>query len=231
MENFAWYLYLLISKIIVPDGCWRYDPFENSWSALPGSISSFYYEHGIAHDNKLYIFGDDSSQEVFDTSTNLWVSWPTPPKTARPGVCLVSWKDSIILFNNHFVQMYNSTTNVWTLLQDGSFVPFTLFLSSCVTLPNDKILVAGLNSIATYDVDSNSWQSVRSRQTLGALVKLNDRVFLIDEESEEYHYQTNSWSPVEEKLLFQRQFFSAINVPANLFSNDGFSIRGCEGIA
>ena len=163
---------------------------------------------GVAYDKNIYI-ADDSNPEVFIPGTSSWLTWPAPQNSSGNGPCLVSWKDSLLLFGGDFnrrgVQQFNLTRQAWEVL-DSSNVPMDIFLSSCIVLPTEDILVVGSetdpfrSSAALYHVNSNTWTKLDDTnhpRDGTSLVTLGSRVFAVEGWStytvEEFNYKDNTW--------------------------------------
>jgi hypothetical protein len=207
-------------------GCWIYSVPNYTWSPIEQPLYNHYDAFGIGHNNKLFLYDVNGMSEAFDPVKNAWEPWTAAEIPSRRGPSLVSWKDSILMFERNVVQMYNSSTNQWKILNDS--LPNTITASS-VVLPNDYILVADNFIIFLYDIIGNSFKVLDTMpNSLGqSLINLNDRIFLFGGKpgkTEEFHYQNNSWTSITSNLIVERQYFSSIAVPADLFS-------GYEGIA
>jgi hypothetical protein len=173
---------------------------------------------------------DSSMAEIFDPVKNAWEPW-SQPKQSSGWPCFVSWKDSILMFADNSVQMYNSSIDEWTILNTN--LPFS-FTQACVVLPNYNILLAeyGTSNINMYHTINKSSELLDHPEQFDtqSLINLNDRIFSFGfnpDKNGEFHYQNKSWTPMSAHLIFDRHWFSSIAVPADLFSN---RLEGCEGI-
>ena len=224
--------------------CWHYSATKNNWTAIT-SLQNYHSEDpGVVHNDKIFII-DDSNPEVYDPRNNSWSTWPKPTQLTGYNPCLISWKDSILAFggkeNQQGVQSFNSTLNTWSVLDEGSS-PFSLYMSSCIMLPTNKVLVvssfSSIYAVALFDIDTNSWEVLQDSKysRFGAvLVHLNERIFIIGrgypdtstDVVEEFHYDTNSWIEVEPSPINQQIFSSALSLPAEMFAD---LPGGCGGI-
>ena len=220
--------------------CFQYNIQSNTWSSLT-SLSYYHLEtSGVVHNKKLYII-DDTNPEVYDFNNNSWSSWPTPAIKTGGSPSIISWKDSIISFggykNKQGVQMFNSTTNDWSIL-DIDFAPFEMYASGVVTLPNNEVLVTGpydeTKKAALYNFEKNTCKLINDttyRHYSAPIVNLSGRFFLLSDSFakvvEEFHPQNNTWSSVEPQLITGRYYYSALAVPAENFTH---LQGGCEGI-
>jgi len=220
--------------------CFEYKIQINAWTKLT-SLSYYHLSSpGVVHNNKLYII-DDDNPEVYDFNNDSWSSWPTP--SIKPGgySSLISWRDSIIAFggynNKQGVQKFNSTTNDWSIL-DIDFAPFEMYGSGAVTLPNNEVLVTGpydmTKKAALFNLEKNTCKLIEDttyRHYSAPIVNLSGRFFLLSDPFgkvvEEFHPENNTWSQVEPQLIAGRYYYSALAVPAELFTH---LQEGCEGI-
>jgi hypothetical protein len=120
------------------------------------------------------------------------------------------------------------------------FNSFIQFISGCVVLPNEEILVAGFpsahNSAVIYNHLENKWSQVEDAmydKYFGAgLVVLGSRIFstggAYDRVVEEFDYSSRSWKSVETPLLQPRCKHSATPIPAEVFAH---LPGGCQGVA
>ena len=222
--------------------CFLYNPSNDSWSAYSTSTYSHKLYPGEIFKNKLFIV-DDSSPEVFDPARNIWSGWPAPPTATGTGKCLLAWSDIFIMFggeyNSRAMQTFNHSSQTWEVL-DSTCVPMDMMYSGCTVLPTGDILIAGSrdapyqSSIALFHVKSNTWKkladSTISRKGT-SLVTLGSRVFAIDGGEnvvEEFDYNTNTWTTIEEQLLVHRRGHSGvIALPAEMFQH---LPDGCVGV-
>jgi len=143
---------------------------------------------------------------------------------------MISWKDSILVFggnsNEHGVQSFNTTLNSWSVLNAGiSPVPF--LKTSCILLPKNHVMVVGFDkTIAIFDIQTNSWEKLENTKydRVGSvLVELNGRFFMIGGKevtgSEEFHYDTKTWTEVEAIPINRPYFSSALALPGVNFIN------------
>jgi hypothetical protein len=239
-------LTLIDDKILACGGfgnrnCFRYHPNNDSWSVYSTAMFTHSEQPGANYNGSLFLF-DDTNPEVFDLASNTWSSWPVPLKKAGDGPCLVGWKDTFLLlggdFNKEQVQVFNHSSNTWQVL--NSTTVRMIFWSGCVLLPNDKILIHGsdivsyYSSALLYNIRENTWitlpdTSVNRHGT--SLVTLGTRAFAIDgyltSAIEEFHYNNNTWSSVEARLIVQRYHHGTIALPAELFQH---LPGGCVGV-
>ena len=94
--------------------------------------------------------------------------------------CLESRQDSIMLYEGFSVQVYNTTTEQWSVLADKS-APIDMGLATCVLLPDDQILVVGYSSVHVYDIlsDSREMKLTFPSTAYSNLIGLNGRVFTL----------------------------------------------------
>jgi hypothetical protein len=222
--------------------CYLYHPNNDSWSIY--SVSTFTHESqpGEIYNDKIYI-KDVSNPEVFDPVSYSWSSWPAPLNGTGEGSCLVAWKDTFILLGGSSsprgLQSFNHTSNTWQIL-DSSLVPMDIVYSGCILLPTDDILIVGSDivsdhsSVALYKVRENTWETLPDTSISihgTSLVMLGTRVFAIDCDAknviEEFHYNNNTWSSVEAKLIVSRFHHGTIALPAELFQH---LPGGCVGV-
>ncbi len=219
-----------------------YHQSNDSWSVYSTSTFTHDLQPGEIYNEKIYI-SDDSNPEVFYPGSDTWSTWPTPKNTAGTGACLVAWKDTFFLIggssNQHGVQSFNHSSDTWQVL-DSTNVPMDIYYSSCILLPSDNILVVGSenslyqSSAALYNIGLKTWTklpdtSVNRHGT--SLVMLGSRVFAMDSDErnviEEFHYNNNTWSSVEAKLIVPRMHHGTIALPAELFQH---LPGGCVGV-
>jgi N-acetylneuraminic acid mutarotase len=143
---------------------------------------------------------------------------------------MISWKDSILVFggnsNEHGVQSFNTTLNSWSVLNAG-ISPVCLVKTSCILLPKNHVMVVGGNkSIAIFDIQTNSWEKLENTKydRFGSvLVELNGRFFMIGGKkvtgSEEFHYDTKTWTEVEATPIHRPYVSSALALPGVNFIN------------
>jgi len=185
---------------------------------------------GVVHNDKIFII-DDVNPEVFDPKNNHWSQWPKPIKKADYS-CMISWKDSILVFggisNEHGVQSFNTTLNSWSVLNAG-IPPFQLVQTTCFSLPKNQVLLVGSRndgkSSALFDIHTNSWENLEDSEFNrhgSTVVNLNGRIFVINAKNyvvEEYHYETKTWTEVEERITKKPYFSSALALPGVNFTN------------
>jgi len=246
-EYFEPVLAFMDEKILACGGrqnknCFLYHSNNDTWADYSNSTCYHDEQPGEIFNGKLYIV-DDSNPEVFDPVSYSWSSWPTPLNKTELGPCLVAWKDTFILLGGYYdrrqIQTFNHSSNTWQVL-DLSSVPIEIYLSGCILLPNNEILVVGSDytafesSATLYNIEANTWNklpdiSVNRHGT--SLVLLGTRVFAIASDDtnviEEFHYNNNTWSSVEAKLIVSRFHHGTIALPAELFQH---LPGGCVGV-
>jgi hypothetical protein len=192
---------------------------------------------GVVHNDKIF-FVNDENPPVFDPKNNSWSKWPTPTKPTSELSCMISWKDSILLFSLFRLFSFNTTLYSWSVLNAGMPPPFQLIATSCILLPKNQVLLVGSayqsKSVAIFDVLTNSWEKLEDSKYNrygSALVNLSGRIFTIDGKDEaaceEFDYQTKTWSEVKARTINQHWFSSALALPAEIFAH---LPGGCEGI-
>jgi hypothetical protein len=115
------------------------------------------------------------------------------------------------------------------------------FISGCVVLPNEEILVAGFpgghKSAVIYNHLENKWSQVEdsmySKYGGSGLVALGNRIFSIggyDDPMlvEEFDFSSRTWKSVETPLLQPRWYHSVIPMSAEVFAH---LPGGCQGVA
>ena len=214
------------------------------WTVYSEATFTHMDQSGAVYDNKIYIT-DKSNPEVFDPINKSWSQWPVPLKTSGTYAyqCSLTWKDTFLLIggetNERGVQSFNHSTQTWIEL-DASSAPMDVWVSGCVVLQNQNVLILGSeidafsNSSALYNVEENNWTSLGNtnyNRVGTSLVRLGNRVFAIGglgtDVVEEFDSDDNTWVPVDAKPIFPRYLHSTISVPAHLFAHmEG----GCVGI-
>jgi hypothetical protein len=85
----------------------------------------FFRYPGNLYNNKLYMYGYGANSRYYDLLTNTWLAWPASPLSTGLSPCMVTWRDSFIVFGGYdprnSVQVFNHTTQVHTGLPYGSF--------------------------------------------------------------------------------------------------------------
>jgi N-acetylneuraminic acid mutarotase len=224
--------------------CWEYNAKDDSWSEIAEAPFSPTYQTGaVVFQEKVYVI-DESTPQVFDSSSKTWSSWPSPPNKSGYGPSMAGWKDCIILLggdtNYDGIQIFNITEQTWTVM-DSSQVSMILIWSSSLTLSNEKVLIVGsdsgphYNSAAFYNPTDNSWLQLEESTTNhhgSRLAQLGSRIFAIDGSEtdlvEEFLLETNTWQTVDVELLVKRDgHHTVLALPANLFSH---LPGGCQGV-
>jgi len=96
-----------------------YDPKFNAWSKCPTPGVNFI---NILHVCFLYesalhsIFG---AKILFEKGMHKMLMKLTPAKPTSELSCMISWKDSILLFSVFRVLSFNTTLNTWSVLNAG----------------------------------------------------------------------------------------------------------------
>jgi len=97
-------------------------------------------------------------------------------------------------------------------------------------LPKNQVLLVGSayksNSVAIFDIQTNSWEKLEDSKYNrygSTLVNLSGRFFMIggrDESvSEEFHYESKTWTEVKARTINNHWFSSALPLPAEMFSH------------
>jgi hypothetical protein len=223
--------------------CWEYNEIQDNWSIIAKAQFAHNWQPGVVYQEKVYVM-DESNPQVFNTSSKIWSSWPSPSKKSGEDPWMVGWKDSIILLggtsNPRGVQIFNITERTWTVM-DSSKVPMDIDWSSSLMLSNGHVFVVGSESeisyysAAIYNPKDNSWRELEKTATnhCGArLIQLGKRVFAINGKYsdlvEEFEFETSTWKPLELKLKISRNGrHSLLALPAKLFSH----LQGeCHGV-
>ena len=199
---------------------------------------------GAVFQSKIYL-QDPVNPEVFDPVSQEWNGWPKPPLDVGIYPCLVTWRDSFLMFGGQSslktVFQFNHTKQIWTEL-DASALTMEVYASGCAVLPNEDILVVGSynspyqSSAALYNVKENTWTSLGNttyKRAGASIVTLGERVFVtggfdyFGDVIEEFIVKDNTWVEVGSKLIINRYLHSTLSVPASLFAHlEG----GCEGV-
>ena len=190
--------------------------------------------------SKIYL-AHDAYPEIFDPMTSEWSSWPTSNVVHGYYGCLLSWRDSLIFLGGDnagkVVEIFNISSQTWTILDSSA--PIDTYLSACVVLPDEEILVAGSEDDHSlsfiYNVTANKWRrggDSNFQKSASSLVVLGSRVFAVGgypepEVVEEFHLSSETWTVVDAPILFTRRRHSMISVPAELFSH---LPGGCQGV-
>ena len=198
---------------------------------------------GSVYSNKIYLSGG-GNPEMFDPIQNVWTNW-SKPSTSRWYGCLLNWRDSLIHLggsrgsndSTRSLEIYNISTSAWNTIDSSA--PFDIYLSGCVLLPSEEILVVGSGfssnkSAAIYNLEDDEWSNVDDSnfdRWATALVVLGKRIFAVgggDSESiEEFIYESKSWKTIDKPIMIRRNVHSMISVPAKLFTH---MPGGCEGV-
>ncbi len=220
--------------------CWQYNVIDNNWIAITTVPSNRYGYPGIAHNDKIFLL-DHFDPDVYDPKNNAWSKWPKPSKEINYYLCMISWKDSILVFSGlsseHSVQIFNTTSYSWSVLKSG-VPPFKLSALTCILLPKNQVLLVGprydVNSSALFDIQTNSWEKLKDSKydRYGStLVNLSGRIFLIggmnEAITEEFHLDTKTWTEVDSRKIYLPYLSSALALPAEMFPH---LLGGCEGI-
>ena len=156
----------------------------------------------------------------------------------------MTWQHSILLFGGsddpRGVYIFDHASTTWSAV-NTSQLTMDLWFSSCIKLQNDLVLISGsnqppyTNSVVSFDPKAETWTELEStiqdkRDT--RLVELGSRIFAIEgyttDDVEEYVLLTDTWKPVDVKLLARRNgWHSLLALPADMFSH---LPGGCEGV-
>ena len=156
------------------------------------------------HQNRVYIVDKEAKYLDFDTKT--WQPWPAPIYYMEWEACIVLWRDSFLMLGNNRYQSFNLTTQKWTAFNSTS--PSSLWASTCIVLPNEKVLLAGTTTIPAklYNPVTNTWTQLSTQlysRDLGSFVNLNGRIFLLGGNTtlvEEFNITTGTWMKVDPTL-------------------------------
>ena len=194
---------------------------------------------GSVHGGQIYLTGNP---EVFDPVHNAWSNWTRPIVNRGYHSCLLTWKDSLLLMggeaSRRTMEQYHISNQTWTAID--TTIPMDIYGSGCIVLPNDEILVLGSwetayeKSAAVYNVEDNEWTTVQDssfHRSFTAFVVLGKRVFATGggffAGTEEFDYESRTWSTLGPELLMPRRVHSMIGLPADLFQHLS---GGCEGV-
>jgi hypothetical protein len=90
---------------------------------------------GQLYNGKFYWLGDGIQNEVYDISSNVWSSWPALPVRTAAGQCMVTWRDSFIIFGGEAAlttaQAFNITTQVFFFFRSQSADKLTIYSVPC----------------------------------------------------------------------------------------------------
>ena len=184
------------------------------------------------HQNRVYIVDKEAKYLDFDTKT--WQPWPAPIYYMEWEACIVQWRDSFLMLGNNRYQSFNLTTQKWTAFNSTS--PSSLWASTCIVLPNEKVLLAGTTSVPAklYNPVTNTWTQLSTQlysRDLGSFVNLNGRIFLLGGNTtlvEEFNIATGTWMKVDPTLLVpHNRVMSVLSVPADWFA---YRSGGCIGV-
>jgi len=209
------------------------------WSVYSESQYSHHNYPGSVHAGKIYMTG---KPEIFEPMHDTWTNWTKSDIGRGYYSCLLTWKDSLLLLggeaSRRVLEQYHISNQSWTTIDTEA--PFDVYASGCVVLPNDEILVLGSliapyeKSAAVYNVEDNVWTSVNDssfNRDFTAMVVLGKRVFAIGggpfADTEEFDYESGTWTTLEPELVMPRRIHSIIALPADLFQH---LPGGCEGI-
>lgn len=222
--------------------CFLYNPGNNSWSKYTQSSKAHGGVQGVVHQGKIYM-PDDNGAEMFDPVTMKWSPWPWSYVGYYATIaCFVSWKSVILRFGgSQLIASYDPATQIWTTITMSSM--YSLDWCSCITLPNNNILVTGVttpNTVAEYNVTAGTWSPLLPAASLATtvrasrLVSIGARVFIILPDFQpfvmEYDYNSkrafNASNPFKISIPPYKAS-QAVAVPARWFSRYP---GGCVGI-
>ena len=137
---------MLLDKKILACGqahatdCYLYDVGSDTWTVTTGP-GALYTTQGVVLHQKMYL-PDEYSPKVFDSATKKWSNW------AKGGTdtyvsCYVAWEDYIFKFGGYppHDERYDPADDTWSFVTTSP--PFPIYLSGCVVLANDNILITG----------------------------------------------------------------------------------------
>ena len=237
--------------------CYIYDVASDAWSVY-GTYSpqNNYGSRGVYHQGKLYQY-DPRVPHVFDPVQKSFSSWALPPlpagHTEAYYACYVSWNSSIMRLGadgapslRRQVHSYDPATNSWSNQPISSSVPFEIFQTGCVVLPNGNVLVTGTsktgwpnqpNNYAEYNVTANTWSPLMQGNSSSSFVKslplvLGNRVFVLPNGNDmpvyEYIYTNSTMVAAPYKYPASGWMSPAATVvPASWFSH---LTGGCTGV-
>ena len=157
--------------------CYRYDPIQNSWNALP-SMDNERSQAGVVYfDEKIFVFGGSnfsrclSSSEIFTCSTNEWSPGPTM-KESRRGCAAVLYHQKIFLLGGSngitsltSVEIFDPKTNEWLI--NLNVYPNQMNIPRVglgTAICDDHLYAIGgfdgrtfLKSIEVYDENTQQW--------------------------------------------------------------------------
>jgi hypothetical protein len=187
------------------------------------------------YNNQLYI-ADSSNAEYFDPATNVWTPWPSYPTPVQSDACITLWQNSFLLIDPFNLQTYDLATRAWSTRPTNT--TYTINQPSCLTLPNDKVLVVGSTGLPLlFDPATGAWTALPptiNNQGKVTLLQLGQKFFIFGGNSTgtsamEFNYRSNAWSSVAGgpvPTTNSEGYASAVAVPSALFAN---LPGGCEG--
>ena len=236
---------MLLDKKILACGqahatdCYLYDVGSDTWTVTTGP-GALYTTQGVVLHQKMYL-PDEYSPKVFDSATKKWSNW------AKGGTdtyvsCYVAWEDYIFKFGGYppHDERYDPADDTWSFVTTSP--PFPIYLSGCVVLANDNILITGsgmeewfYRAHTEYNVTSGIWSPVIYGQVdhqYSTAILLGSRVFVFPGvytgTIEEYNYSNRSLSTCAPRLTMVTDGHpSVIAVPATWFSH---LPGGCTGV-
>ena len=183
----------------------------------------------------LYI-ADSSHAEYFDPYTNIWTQWPAYPTAIQSDACITLWQNSFLLIDPVNLQSYNLATGAWTSKHISP--PSPIDHPSCLTLPNNKVLIVGLVGFPLlYDPAINAWKTLPptiNSQGKVTLLQLGQRYFIFGGNStatvaQEFNYIYNTWISVPGgpvPTTNTQGYASGLAIPSDFFAK---LPNGCTG--
>ena len=153
----------------------RYDPYEDTWEALPHPMSRprGAFACVVVH-ARLYAIGGElttgvtRSVELFDTASRTWNDTCAPMAEARKGHACVTFREHIYTLgggsDEGVVERYDPRTNVW---EQRTSTVADRFHAACVVLGSHiyvtggtNILLRRLKSVLRYDPTADTWEQL-----------------------------------------------------------------------
>ena len=208
--------------------CYVYTIANGSWNLFskPTTASAPFN----SYNDNIYFY----PYYLLNLTSKLWLTWPSP--SASAGACVVTWKDSFIIFGGQGdytgVQMYNHTTQSTKTLQT-SLAPMQIYSTGCTIMPNERVLIVGsgnqvtgaFNKLAIYSISTNTWPysgTLPFDCGFSKVFVLGKRVFFICTSIKavmEFHYGNNTFTSTANSLQVIRDNSpGVVTVPARLFS-------------
>jgi hypothetical protein len=123
--------------------------------------------------------------------------------------------------------IYHPNNDSWSIYSTSTFT----HESQPGEIYNDKIYIKDDSNPEVFDPIINSWSSWPAPLNKTGEGPCLTRVFAIDHDAknviEEFHYNNNTWSSVEAKLIVPRKHHGTIALPAELFQH---LPGGCVGV-